>query len=256
VVVPGGRTVSTAGRVRGTLGVLSHREVEEAGMDFHPSYRVDAGLLGWAEDLLRMRVYATPATVHRDGSPHTVPVGFAFDGERIVIPSGSGTRKTRNIIRDPRVRVLVEAPSGLLGLEGWAAADGSARLVDGTGAGALNLAAVDRFLTAAGRAAWEHAMAPMMDVAIVVAPDRWHTWTDATMNLPLVAEGYRRRNRFVVAPCRRVLTCRRARTARGGRRRGGSVDPAPCLGHTSVNAGHGAGTNGRRGWVSSSGWHR
>ena len=43
------------------------------------------------------------ATVLPDGSPHTVPLWIGTHGERIVFLTGSGSRKARNLRRDPRV---------------------------------------------------------------------------------------------------------------------------------------------------------
>ncbi len=43
------------------------------------------------------------ATVLPDGSPHSVPVWVGTHGERIAILTGPGSRKARNLRRDPRV---------------------------------------------------------------------------------------------------------------------------------------------------------
>jgi len=43
------------------------------------------------------------ATVLPDGSPHTVPVWVGAHGDRIVFLTGPGSRKARNLRRDPRV---------------------------------------------------------------------------------------------------------------------------------------------------------
>ena len=43
------------------------------------------------------------ATVAPDGSPHTVPVYIGTSGDRIVFFTGPGSRKARNLRRDPRV---------------------------------------------------------------------------------------------------------------------------------------------------------
>ena len=50
------------------------------------------------------------ATVLPDGSPHTVPVWVGAHGDRIVFLTGPGSRKARNLRRDPRVALSV-APS-------------------------------------------------------------------------------------------------------------------------------------------------
>ena len=50
------------------------------------------------------------ATVLPDGSPHTVPLWIGVHGDRIVFLTGPGSRKARNLRRDPRVALSV-APS-------------------------------------------------------------------------------------------------------------------------------------------------
>ncbi|MEV6373445.1 PPOX class F420-dependent oxidoreductase [Micromonospora musae] len=43
------------------------------------------------------------ATVLPDGAPHSVPVWIGTHGDHIVILTGPGSRKARNLRRDPRV---------------------------------------------------------------------------------------------------------------------------------------------------------
>jgi hypothetical protein len=96
----------------------------------------------------------------------------------------------RNIERDPRVRVLVQAPLEAMGEDGWVAADGHARVISGDDAFRLNEASNARYLTEEGKAHYAEALAPIMDVAIVVEPERWQTWKDAQMYEPLLEQGY------------------------------------------------------------------
>jgi PPOX class probable F420-dependent enzyme len=50
------------------------------------------------------------ATVLPDGSPHSVPLWIGTRGERIVFLTGPGSRKARNLRRDPRVALALTAP--------------------------------------------------------------------------------------------------------------------------------------------------
>ena len=52
------------------------------------------------------------ATTMADGAPHVMPVWFVLDGEQLVINTGTGTVKARDLRRDPRVSIVVddEAP--------------------------------------------------------------------------------------------------------------------------------------------------
>ena len=47
------------------------------------------------------------ATVLPDGSPHTVPLWVGTDGDRVVFLTGPGSRKARNLRRDPRVALSI-----------------------------------------------------------------------------------------------------------------------------------------------------
>jgi PPOX class probable F420-dependent enzyme len=57
-------------------------------------------------------LFASPNTAHvatlmPDGSPHTVPVWVGLEGDRIAFLSSLGSRKGRNLSRDPRVAISV-----------------------------------------------------------------------------------------------------------------------------------------------------
>ena len=47
------------------------------------------------------------ATILPDGSPHAVPVWVAARGDQIVFLTGPGTRKARNLRRDPRLALSI-----------------------------------------------------------------------------------------------------------------------------------------------------
>src|SRR5260370_40708864 len=47
------------------------------------------------------------ATVLPDGSPHTVPLWIGVHGDRIVFLTGPGSRKARNLRRDPRLALSI-----------------------------------------------------------------------------------------------------------------------------------------------------
>ena len=82
-------------------------------------------------------VIAHLATVLPDGSPHTVPLWIGTRGDQIVFLTGPGSRKARNLRRDPRVAISLtpadnpfqpvivrgHVTAWLDGDEGWAIAD-------------------------------------------------------------------------------------------------------------------------------------
>jgi len=47
------------------------------------------------------------ATVLPDGGPHVVPLWVGWEGGRLAFLTGPGSRKARNLARDPRVAVSV-----------------------------------------------------------------------------------------------------------------------------------------------------
>ena len=57
--------------------------------------------------LLEGRNFGHVATLLPDGSPHSVPVWIGAEGERVVFFTQEGSRKARNVERDPRVAVSV-----------------------------------------------------------------------------------------------------------------------------------------------------
>jgi len=62
---------------------------------------------------VRRHLEGTPvahlATVLPDGSPHTVPLWVDTHGEQVVFLTGPGSRKARNLRRDPRVALSLTA---------------------------------------------------------------------------------------------------------------------------------------------------
>lgn len=51
--------------------------------------------------------YAHIATVLPDGGPHSVPLWIGLEGDRLAFLTQPGSRKARNVERDPRVAISV-----------------------------------------------------------------------------------------------------------------------------------------------------
>jgi PPOX class probable F420-dependent enzyme len=66
-----------------------------------------APLPGEVRDLLEGPNYVHVATLMPDGSPHSVAVWAGIEGERIAFFTQSGSRKARNLERDPRIALSV-----------------------------------------------------------------------------------------------------------------------------------------------------
>jgi PPOX class probable F420-dependent enzyme len=56
-------------------------------------------------ELLQARNFAHLATTLPDGSPHSVPVWVGVEGDHVVFFTQPGSRKARNLARDPRVAI-------------------------------------------------------------------------------------------------------------------------------------------------------
>jgi PPOX class probable F420-dependent enzyme len=68
------------------------------------------------------------ATLGKDGSPHLAPMWFVMDDDRVVFRSFSKSQKIINLMRDPRLTVLVETGDAYSDLQG-VMIKGTARLV-------------------------------------------------------------------------------------------------------------------------------
>lgn len=74
-------------------------------------------------EVLDSRIFATVATIQPDGTPQQSVVWVERDGDDVLFMVGIGSRKERNLRRDPRVSVLVcppEAPYGYAAIRGRA----------------------------------------------------------------------------------------------------------------------------------------
>lgn len=58
------------------------------------------------------------ATIGKDGAPHLAPMWFTMDGNNIVFRSFTKSQKIVNLMRDPRLSVLVEQGHGYAELQG------------------------------------------------------------------------------------------------------------------------------------------
>jgi PPOX class probable F420-dependent enzyme len=75
-------------------------------------------------------------TVNADGSPHVTIVWVGLDGDEIVVGKLFVDQKVRNIRRDPRVSLSIEAEGDQHGMQHYLVVEGTARVTEG-GAPAL-----------------------------------------------------------------------------------------------------------------------
>lgn len=78
---------------------------------------------GWAREMLeRKGVYGTLATVAADGSPFQAVIWYLMRGDTLVINSKVGRVWPTNVLRDPRVSLVVEDGYDWVGVRGRAEA--------------------------------------------------------------------------------------------------------------------------------------
>lgn len=77
------------------------------------------------------------ASVLPDGAPHSVPVWIGTHGDRIAILTGPGSRKARNLRRDPRVALSLTPPDNPFqpvvvrgGVAEWIEGDAAWEIID------------------------------------------------------------------------------------------------------------------------------
>jgi PPOX class probable F420-dependent enzyme len=80
-------------------------------------------------------------TINADGSPHVTIVWVGLDGADIVIGKLAVDQKVRNIRRDPRVSLSIEAEGDQYGMQNYLVVEGTARVEDGGAPALLKLLA-------------------------------------------------------------------------------------------------------------------
>jgi PPOX class probable F420-dependent enzyme len=129
-----------------------------------------------ARELLAARLIANLATIEPDGSVHLVGMWFLWDGEALLLPTSRTTRKAKNIVRDPRVTVMIDDSRGGFDLRGLTVI-GTADLLGGESAVETNRQIHLKYVTERGRSleAVDRYLATD-DVTIRVAPARVSVW--------------------------------------------------------------------------------
>jgi PPOX class probable F420-dependent enzyme len=127
--------------------------------------------------LVDERRYAVLATHNADGSIHLTPTWYLFEGGRFYVESLSSDRKARNVVSRPDATIIVEVRR--LGSERWVYASGTADIMEGKEARAINARIEQRYLSDAGMA--DARVGPVFaaatDVTICVTPAVWRAWS-------------------------------------------------------------------------------
>ena len=116
----------------------------------------------------------------RPGNVHDLMVGGQHIAEEAV-HGGDGVLVAVSAIVDQRGLEMLDR-TGVVAGRMPAAGGGEAR--------ELNRRAVAPYLTEEGARGYEEVFLPVMDVTIVVTPERWHTWDESNMLDTMVERGY------------------------------------------------------------------
>jgi PPOX class probable F420-dependent enzyme len=97
---PGGRGIAPAARIAASRG-------QEPDM---PKRRDDVAMTDdEIQSFIEGQKTVQVATINRDGTPHLVPLWFAIVDGDIVLETFTKSQKVKNLERDPRLTVLLEA---------------------------------------------------------------------------------------------------------------------------------------------------
>ncbi len=129
-----------------------------------------------AVEILGARLIANLATLRWDGTIDLVPMWFLWDGEAVLMPTSSATRKVRNLERDPRAAVMIDDSRGGLDVRGCTFA-GEAEIVRGVAAAEAIRKVHRKYVTEAGlRAESVTDALAGDDVILRFLPSRGSSW--------------------------------------------------------------------------------
>jgi PPOX class probable F420-dependent enzyme len=127
-------------------------------------------------DVVELRVAAAVGTLNDDGSIHLAYVIFLHDDGKFYFETSSVTRKARNVASRPQASVMVQG-SASTGRSLMVAAEGTARVIVGDEAHAINHRLREKYIKQDALEAIDRAWGKVDDVAIEITPVRWRSWT-------------------------------------------------------------------------------
>ena len=130
--------------------------------------------------LLGLRLIATLGTSNTDGTIQLTPLWYLYDTGRLYLPTGSRSRKARNIGARPAVTVLIDQRRP--DQHRWVSATGTAAIIGGSEAVDINARVRQRYVSAGGEPTYGQLIADYDDVSIVVTPERWRSWTPTALD--------------------------------------------------------------------------
>ena len=129
------------------------------------------------------RRYAVLATHDPDGGIRLAPIWFLFADDRLYFATPSDSPKVKNVERDASASVVVDARES--GRERWVSASGSADVLRGADAQAINARIWRRYLAPEALDGPIHAaLAESDDVTLRLTPAEWRSWAAPTVESP------------------------------------------------------------------------
>ena len=128
------------------------------------------------DEVLGQRRSAALGTFNEDGSIHLTYVIFLYEDGRLYLETASVTRKARNVAARPQASMLIQGPAST-GRSLMVAAEGSARVIEGAEANAINHRLRAKYIRPGALDAIDRAWGRFDDVAIEITPLRWRSWT-------------------------------------------------------------------------------
>jgi PPOX class probable F420-dependent enzyme len=122
---------------------------------------------------LDTRANAVLGTINESGSVHLAFMIFLYEDEKMYFETSSTTVKARNIAARPTASFAIDGPNFM------AMAEGTARIIHGEQAHAINARLRAKYLTAEAAATVGVAWGTVDDIAIEITPARWRSWSNA-----------------------------------------------------------------------------
>jgi len=122
---------------------------------------------------LDTRANAVLGTINASGSVHLAFMIFLYENEKMYFETSSTTVKARNIAARPSASFAINGPNFM------AMAEGTARIIHGDEAHAINGRLRTKYLTDDAVATVGAAWGTIDDIAIEIVPNRWRSWSNA-----------------------------------------------------------------------------
>lgn len=141
-------------------------------MDAREIYQAQAA----PEDIkafLDTRANAVLGTINTSGSVHLAFMIFLYEDEKMYFETSSTTVKARNVAARPNASFAIDGPGFM------AMAEGTARIIHGDEAHAINRRLRAKYLTEGAVGTVGEAWGTIDDITIEITPTRWRSWSNA-----------------------------------------------------------------------------